>query len=690
MRDIRINIATLCCSLALVPPALPAAATGERFGLGEILVLGKREMDTAGIGGVSISAEEAWTYQRPALDELVNVAPGVSSTLDANGRRNESDVFVRGFNRLQVPLMIDGVRVYLPADNRLDFGRFLTADIAEVQIQKGYASVIDGPGMMGGAINLVTRVPTKTFEAQAQGGFSLDRSADLNEWNGYLRAGSRQERYYVQGSASYRDRDFWTLPASYDPVPRSLEDGGRRQGSDIRDWGINLKAGLTPNDSDEYTLNYTRQDGRKGAPLNVFNNPPVPGNSFWRWPWWNVQSTSLLTNTQLGSASSVKTNLYYNTFENALDAFDDISYTTRGRPGRFRSYYDDHAYGGSVELATELIPRNTLKAAFHYRVDVHEEYNLNRPSDPRARSLEPVQTQSQDTWSVAVENTLHVTQAVDLVGGLSYDKYWVNDAEEFDSATQRIFERPLGGADAFNWQFAGIWRYRDSGQAHLSVSDRARFPTIFELYSTRFGTAVPNPDLEAERATNIELGVRDELLKGLRAEAAIFYSDVRDLIQTVQIGPGTTQTQNVGDGAFYGTELALDASLRPGLELGGNYTFIRRDVTDPSQPRLKPTGVPTHKGFVYLRWAPLDKLTVTPSLELASSRWSDVDTNPVSPFPFIETGAYTLGNVQVDYAMLRNLDAAVGARNLFDDEYELAWGLPQPGRTFYVKARIEY
>lgn len=690
MRDIRINIATLCCSLALVPPALPAAETGERFSLGEILVLGKREMDTAGIGGVSISAEEAWTYQRPALDELVNVAPGVSSTLDANGRRNESDVFVRGFNRLQVPLMIDGVRVYLPADNRLDFGRFLTADIAEVQIQKGYASVIDGPGMMGGAINLVTRVPTKTFEAQAQGGFSLDRSADLNEWNGYLRAGSRQERYYVQGSASYRDRDFWTLPASYDPVPRSLEDGGRRQGSDIRDWGINLKAGLTPNDSDEYTLNYTRQDGRKGAPLNVFNNPPVPGNSFWRWPWWNVQSTSLLTNTQLGSASSVKTNLYYNTFENALDAFDDISYTTRGRPGRFRSYYDDHAYGGSVELATELIPRNTLKAAFHYRVDVHEEYNLNRPSDPRARSLEPVQTQSQDTWSVAVENTLHVTQAVDLVGGLSYDKYWVNDAEEFDSATQRIFERPLGGADAFNWQFAGIWRYRDSGQAHLSVSDRARFPTIFELYSTRFGTAVPNPDLEAERATNIELGVRDELLKGLRAEAAIFYSDVRDLIQTVQIGPGTTQTQNVGDGAFYGAELALDASLRPGLELGGNYTFIRRDVTDPSQPRLKPTGVPTHKGFVYLRWAPLDKLTVTPSLELASSRWSDVDTNPVSPFPFIETGAYTLGNVQVDYAMLRNLDVAVGARNLFDDEYELAWGLPQPGRTFYVKARIEY
>ena len=62
--------------------------------------------------------------------------------------------------------MVDGVRIYLPADNRLDFARFLTADIAEVQIQKGYASVLDGPGAMGGAINLVTRKPTKAFETE--------------------------------------------------------------------------------------------------------------------------------------------------------------------------------------------------------------------------------------------------------------------------------------------------------------------------------------------------------------------------------------------------------------------------------------------------------------------------------------------------------------------------------------------
>ncbi len=63
---------------------------------------------------------------------------------------------MRGFDRFRVPLYMDGVRIYLPADNRLDFNRFLTADLSEVQVQKGYVSVLNGPGGLGGAINLVS------------------------------------------------------------------------------------------------------------------------------------------------------------------------------------------------------------------------------------------------------------------------------------------------------------------------------------------------------------------------------------------------------------------------------------------------------------------------------------------------------------------------------------------------------
>lgn len=93
-----------------------------------------------------------------------------------------------------MPLSIDGIRVHLPADNRLDYGRFLTTNIAEVQIAKGYASVLDGPGAMGGAINLVTRRPTKALDVDVRGTVNFDRDAGYAGYSTSARIGTRQDK----------------------------------------------------------------------------------------------------------------------------------------------------------------------------------------------------------------------------------------------------------------------------------------------------------------------------------------------------------------------------------------------------------------------------------------------------------------------------------------------------------------
>ena len=112
-----------------------------------------------------------------------------------------------------------------------------------------------------------------------------------------------------------------------------------------------MKVGCTPNATNEYAVNFTKQQGDKGAPLNIYNNPPVPPNSYWRWPEWDVQNTSFLSTTQLNTTTYLKTKVYYNTFANILDAFDDITYTTQSANGRFHSPYDDQAYGASRSWA---------------------------------------------------------------------------------------------------------------------------------------------------------------------------------------------------------------------------------------------------------------------------------------------------------------------------------------------------
>jgi iron complex outermembrane receptor protein len=246
----------------------------------------------------------------------------------------------------------------------------------------------------------------------------------------------------------------------------------------------------------------------------------------------------------------------------------------------------------------------------------------------------------------------------------------------------------MGGAEAFNWQGAVIWRYSPGAQVHASVSDRSRFPILFELYSTRFGTATPNPDLGPERATNLELGWKGRPAGALRLEGTLFYSDVRDLIQTIVLPDATTQTQNVGDGRFYGVELAVDVPITSALTAGGNYTAMSRTIRDPLQPTLRPTGVPTHKAFLYAAWRPIERLTIAPALDIAGDRWSDVNRTPVPAFPYVRTGGYTLLDLSAQYSVQRSIDVVFGLKNLADETYELSWGFPQPGRTFYVKTRV--
>lgn len=38
--------------------------------------------------------------------------------------------------------------------------------------------------------------------------------------------------------------------------------------------------------------------------------------------------------------------------------------------------------------------------------------------------------------------------------------------------------------------------------------------------------------------------------------------------------------------------------------------------------------------------------------------------------------------------MVRNFDVVLGLEILTDDNDELAWGVPQPGRMCYVKTRV--
>src|SRR4029078_2788871 len=170
------------------------------------------------IGGSTVTNEAMYTFNKNTLDQALSILPGVTVQQSGNSR-NERDVQVRGFDRFRVPLYMDGVRMYLPYDNRLDFNRFLTPDLSEVQLQKGYVSVLNGPGGMGGAINLVSRKPTKEIELEGRAGAVFDGAlGSLGQWNAYAFGGTRQKGYYAQVSGTIVDQDHFDLSGDFTPA----------------------------------------------------------------------------------------------------------------------------------------------------------------------------------------------------------------------------------------------------------------------------------------------------------------------------------------------------------------------------------------------------------------------------------------------------------------------------------------
>jgi iron complex outermembrane receptor protein len=538
---------------------------------------------------------------------------------------------------------------------------------------------------MGGAVNLVTRKPEKALDAEARFNLNLDNDTDYAGYTGFASLGTKHDQWYAQASYARNFTDHWDLSNKFTPTRN--EDGGARDLSRSADWRVNAKIGFTPNATDEYALNYTRQEGEKLAPTHVSDST---GLRYWTWPYWNLQNVYFLSTTQLGEIATLRTRAYYNTFKNSLDSFDDATLSTQTKGSSFNSAYSDRAYGGSAQLDVRPSEAERLSVAFHYRNDRHREYQQSFPSG----AVEPWQTTEEATYSAAIENGYKLTPQLELVLGGSYD--WRDLGRAEDYASNAFIYYPKRNGDAWNAQGQLLWTPDADTSLHASISSRARFPTIFERFSTRFGGAVSNPDLKAERATHFELGGTRQL-GPLRIEAAGWYAKVDDAIVSfpflytsctsagVCTTTSTAQSRNVGSGKDYGVDLALSAQITGTLRAGASYGWVHRSLDDPSIPAFHPTGVPEHSGFAWAEWSPLPALRVLPSVDVASKRWT-VNTAGTR---YYLIGDYALANLRVDFDVTDWATLGVGGRNLFDANYTTVDGYPEAGRSLFVSLRLK-
>ena len=643
-----------------------AIAAESVFELGAIQVTAKKnQIGEVGEEQVAslVTRKDMLTFNRDNVADAVNLLSGVTVS---NNSRNEKTIYLRGYDVRQAPLFIDGIPVYVPYDGYVDFSRFTTADLSAIQVVKGFSSVAYGPNALGGAINLISRKPGSVLEGDISVGFGSG-----NEHRAAANVGTNQGLWYLQAGVSYADADYF--PMSSDFRPTATEDGDHRENSARRDSKGSFKIGLTPNATDEYALSYYQQNGQKGQPPSI---DPAAAR-YWKWPYWDKDSLYFVSKTALGEHETIKTRLYVDKFKNEVDTYTDSSYSKlktsgSGSVSTGRSIYNDKTKGGALELESTRIANNTLRLIANYKQDQHEETDANNQ----------INAEFEDTLiSYAAEDNIQLSTSLVLSVGYAHHEL------RPDSVFSRGNNYSLPTKQTANNGQAGLfYDYADNVRFYATVAQKTRLPTLKDRYSARLNTYIENPDLSPEESVNYEIGYQGSPWHGAKAEAAVFYSNINDKIQTVY-QPGAAsctsakrcQMQNVGEVRSTGFELGLRSPVTGWLDLGGNFTYI--DMDNISSPDTKVTNVPQEKLTVYALIRPFGQLEIIPFIESESSRWAS-DT--------VEIGDHTTINLKAAYHPLKALTLEAGVTNLTDQNYSLADGFPNPGRMWFANANYQF
>jgi iron complex outermembrane receptor protein len=590
------------------------------------------------LGTVNVNVTAAAAELAPITDSIdqtemakrnvTNVAmamenlPGVSIE-HTYGGRNQQEIYVHGFNYLQVPLYVDGIPSNVPYDGTMDFRQIPTTDIAIIQIDKGFSSALMGPGTAGGAINIVSKEPQKKYEGDIQvGGFS---------GNGFLssmRLGTRMPHYFVQGSIDWLQNDF--VPLSGNFATNTLQPDHHLNHSFEQNAKYSGRVGWTPKGSNEYVFSYYLLKASEGIPLDTGNNPLTGsgcgagalastcygGSSYRSWAgFWDMEGYNFHSNTALGQNSSVKVRAFYDKYPNQMLFYTKLPmvWANLNTSTGYVDTYQDHTHGASAEYDTHLVKRNDIGASFLFKDDTHKAV----PMFPYAYG--PVYgLDRQQIISIGLQDIITITSHLTVTAGFSTDHLdglrASNDNAQYNNGAGSIVKSGNSSYYAFtaaesscttntsltnytactphqwgyNPQISASYTFNDSGRLFGGFSQKSRFPGMKELFTYGMNSAIPNPNLKTEHSQNWEIGYSRVFAKNTSAQVEFFRSKLKDAIESITVPSPTnlcqnktstcSQNVNATEETHEGVEIAVRTKPLPRLTIDANYTYLDKEI----------------------------------------------------------------------------------------------------------------
>jgi len=676
------------------------------FNLGEVVVSAEREEKEGPTTISEVTAEDIKRQNATNVGEAMKLLPGVHFR---QGRQtDEYYVTVRGFDQDKVLILLDGVPLYVPYEGLLNLSDIPVQNIAKIKVIKGNASTLYGPNSMGGVINIITKKggekPTFSFDSKMTDN-DTQHLTFTHGWKwknvSYFLGVSHRE------SNGFNLADTFRLPQSVNdsitnPKPHTNPsvpgfsaippDKGRRENTDYDRNAVTLSStlDLTPNHqlgvSFEY---YDNSYGISPSPrYREHKNGFFYFPRYYRFTDWERYVVNVVDELKIGDTWRFKIRGFYDYYMNALNSYDDATYSTMERigPPSGRSIYQDYNAGFSFNTFWTGIRNNELRSGISFKRDTHKD-----------RFLGDTTKLASDTFSYALEDEAKLLENLTMTLGVSYDIF----AKVRRNQTG-IEDPPVGNDDYIVNPMIGFsYDLTPSLNLTASAGRKVRFPTMRNLYNSGVLGPQGDPNLKPQKSVNYDVGGNLIFNPKLWVDGALFYNDIDNYINFDNQLGRFEQYRKVG---IYGVE--MNVSVQPTDHFTGrigytylharNYSNVTIENSIYSDLTYKPDEIPyrpAHKVDLDLS----QKFDFGTEIDFNGSFLSsqifydhaDRSNNKILVANKERLKSCFLLNAKVSQKLFKYTTAYIAVENFLNEEYQDLYLLPGRGLTGWAGLKFD-
>lgn len=663
----RLPLAALIAALLLVPRLSPAA---DPLLLDEIAVRGATQAPNED----NLTIREVRESPARDIGEALQSVAGVDIVRKG---AIANDIVLRGFQRDNLNVTIDGVRINGACPARMDppAFHFDFAEVERVEILKGPYD-ITSPGGIGGSIEAVSKRPHSGFGSDVNityGSFDLLNLSATASWGG--------APFDALAGYAYK---YSLSPRSGDGKRQTEVVNYRPEAIDSKAYEINTgwtKLGINHSDHLRSELGYTYQDAEHV--LYPYLKMDADYDRTHRLSW-NLKGTKLTRRLR-----ELEARAYWDRVDHLMD--DRLRLTAVGKPRDYGMQTDAStmtagaALGGKLALGPGLLETGID----YYRrnwdaVNRRAMYTMATPYTP----LNMIPDVDVDNVGLYAGYAWPLAATVTLKGGLR------GDLTRVEAGSANTLTGSFGDSQDFstlggNLQL--VWSPEKTLELFAGLGRGVRPPDPEELYIYLPGTPTWSGDPRLDPTVNhqADLGVKLSGDLGY-VNLAVYYSRLTDYVNFTQLSPTVKGYQNV-DATIYGGELSAQLVLPADLFLRGVLSCSRGENRDTHQPLAE---MPPRQGQLALRY---DNGTWFAE---AAENFADRQTRVAPVLLESETPGWATTDLKAGVT-LGDWSVFGGVNNLFDRQYyshlsyqrdPFATGskVPESGRNLYLTVAWSY